>query len=369
MNSLVVIGNGFDLAHGLKTRYYDFIIWYLNTILNEISTSSLYMDELLTIHRTRVRRKFRNVESSQQFLETLSTLENGYTLSPFFQKLLEKGNDLAWVDIESEYYNYLVNVYSGTKGGKASPRYADLLSLNKSLSAIKKKLIEYLKTINVNEVKENPSISTQIERLMLRIKKKPAYTGVPNNKICFLNFNYTSTIETYLKKYNLEEYEYQLINIHGNLKLTESVIFGYGDMMDMHFESIENMNDNEYLKHIKHYHYLQKPEFHSLIQFLRLRNMGSFEKYQVNIMGHSCGVSDRVLLNRIFDPETCSKIKVFYYQKNESENDFFEKTQNIARHFDKEHKRNMEIICNKEQCEPLGVAKKTNTISIAERSI
>ena len=28
MNRLVLIGNGFDLAHGLKTSYKDFIYWY-----------------------------------------------------------------------------------------------------------------------------------------------------------------------------------------------------------------------------------------------------------------------------------------------------------------------------------------------------
>ena len=28
MNRLVLIGNGFDLAHGLKTSYKDFINWY-----------------------------------------------------------------------------------------------------------------------------------------------------------------------------------------------------------------------------------------------------------------------------------------------------------------------------------------------------
>ena len=28
MNRLVLIGNGFDLAHGLKTSYKNFIFWY-----------------------------------------------------------------------------------------------------------------------------------------------------------------------------------------------------------------------------------------------------------------------------------------------------------------------------------------------------
>ena len=28
MNRIIIIGNGFDLAHGLKTKYENFIIWY-----------------------------------------------------------------------------------------------------------------------------------------------------------------------------------------------------------------------------------------------------------------------------------------------------------------------------------------------------
>ena len=30
MNRIVLIGNGFDLAHGLKTSYKNFIDWYWN---------------------------------------------------------------------------------------------------------------------------------------------------------------------------------------------------------------------------------------------------------------------------------------------------------------------------------------------------
>ena len=39
MNRIVLIGNGFDLAHGLKTSYADFINWYwdyrVNGFVNE----------------------------------------------------------------------------------------------------------------------------------------------------------------------------------------------------------------------------------------------------------------------------------------------------------------------------------------------
>lgn len=46
MNRLVLIGNGFDMAHGLKTSYMDFINWYwaqrLNALLTEHSAISQY---------------------------------------------------------------------------------------------------------------------------------------------------------------------------------------------------------------------------------------------------------------------------------------------------------------------------------------
>ena len=36
MNRIVLIGNGFDLAHGLKTSYADFINWYWEQWRNRI---------------------------------------------------------------------------------------------------------------------------------------------------------------------------------------------------------------------------------------------------------------------------------------------------------------------------------------------
>ena len=34
MNRLVLIGNGFDLSHNMKTRYNDFLFYYLKKILD-----------------------------------------------------------------------------------------------------------------------------------------------------------------------------------------------------------------------------------------------------------------------------------------------------------------------------------------------
>jgi hypothetical protein len=55
MNRLIIIGNGFDLAHGLKTDYNSFIVWYLKKCfakaLNGNSGSYEYNDKLIGIIR------------------------------------------------------------------------------------------------------------------------------------------------------------------------------------------------------------------------------------------------------------------------------------------------------------------------------
>ena len=40
MNKIVLIGNGFDLAHSLKTSYEDFIYWYWEQCGNSMLHSS-----------------------------------------------------------------------------------------------------------------------------------------------------------------------------------------------------------------------------------------------------------------------------------------------------------------------------------------
>ena len=51
MNRLVLIGNGFDLAHGLKTKYEDFMYWYWRGIVAYLVLQSkdVYEDTLCKV--------------------------------------------------------------------------------------------------------------------------------------------------------------------------------------------------------------------------------------------------------------------------------------------------------------------------------
>lgn len=45
MNRLVIIGNGFDIAHGLKTSYMDFINWYWDKRVNSFIQNDTTVSE------------------------------------------------------------------------------------------------------------------------------------------------------------------------------------------------------------------------------------------------------------------------------------------------------------------------------------
>jgi hypothetical protein len=359
MNKLVIIGNGFDLAHNLKTSYNCFILWYFKKALEITMKEGSYEDKLISLkvgHSPFT--KTLQINDLIDFKKEINSLEYSLKESGFFKLLHENIKEYNWVDIEALYYRYLVHLYNSIETDRRNKKSLEtqLSSLNESLNCIKEKLIEYLNSISSEEIKENKIIANHINDLMNTVRVNSNSSPLSNPpQICFLNFNYTSTVELYLKKYNPSEYNYQLINIHGNLNDIDSIIFGYGDLKDANYENLENTHNNDFLKHVKHFYYFQRKDYHQLIRFIEAyTSSGNCKvKYEAFIMGHSCGVSDRMLLNRIFNPTTCNKIKIFYHQINETNNDFFEKTQNISRHLNKENKHNMEIICHKNDCKAL----------------
>jgi hypothetical protein len=78
------------------------------------------------------------------------------------------------------------------------------------------------------------------------------------------------------------------------------------------------------------------------------------DPFVLYIMGHSCGLSDRVLLNSIFEHDKCSNIKIYYHDRKDDSTDYFEKTQEISRHFKPENKAMMrKKIVPFEKCSPL----------------
>jgi len=82
-----------------------------------------------------------------------------------------------------------------------------------------------------------------------------------------------------------------------------------------------------FFEYIKSFWYFKTSNYQDLIRFI------DAEEFQVYILGHSCGLSDRTMLNMIFEHEQCKSIKIFYHQHHNGDNNYTTLTQEIARHF------------------------------------
>ena len=134
----------------------------------------------------------------------------------------------------------------------------------------------------------------------------------------------------------------------------ESVIFGYGDELDERYKEIKNQNNNVFLRNIKSIRYLESDNYRKMLQFI------DAAPFQIYIMGHSCGNSDRTLLNTLFEHKNCISIKPFYYTWTEKDKDgneqvkdnYLEIIQNISRNFT-DMKKFRDRVVNKLYCKEI----------------
>lgn len=403
MNRIVLIGNGFDLAHDLETRYEHFIYWYwkqrvLNLYKEYTEISEDYLCKLtrldgsawnLFVYNNNFRLKDSKGKDIYNYLkENKSSFQIDYSL--FFERILNSIETKGWVDIENEYYDLL------KKYAIDYPSDINLKKLNEQLQYLRDLLILYLGYIDKQERGIIESIKKQIyapikmddisvsgkeivkdcvDSWMKKdesfIKWKMHRYGYDNDKymdiireyrdnynngrylfsdvprtymlpdaVMLVNFNYTHTAQLYHNK------DLGFINyIHGKIDDVKSVIFGYGDELDDDYKKLQKLNDNNCLINIKSIKYLETDKYRKLLFF------AESAPFQVCIMGHSCGNSDRTLLNTLFEHKNCISIKPYYYINEEGEDNYLELVQNISRNFT-DMKLMRDRVVNKEYCEP-----------------
>ena len=381
MNRLVIIGNGFDMAHGLKTSYKDFINWYWDRRVDafvgnitKVSADSLCKltikdnpnlscwnvfafdnSYFKDIRGNRTCSGYEVITELQKYPDTFSV-----DTTPFFGTIIQSIETKGWIDIENDYYQLLKKCTETTDCGYT------VKELNEQLAYLQKKLVEYLSTIDVPETigTINSAIRENICIEDLSIEGKALaktmgvieydtnsfddnrymderFSGLPPERTMLLCFNYTGTVKEY------EQYGGLILNyIHGELEHPEHIIFGYGDELDKDYQDILDKQDNELLKNVKSVKYLETRNYHKMLDFLMAA------PFQVLIMGHSCGNSDRTLLNTVFEHENCVSIKPFYHKWEDGSDNYLELVQNISRNF-----TNMRLfrdrVVNKEQCKTM----------------
>ena len=324
--------------------------------------------------------------------------------TPFMNRICQSIESKGWVDIENEYYQALNHEY-----------FECPEKLNKEFEIVKSKLVEYLTLVQSSNIDESIVKPALKEKILAPIRIDEIAIGARSQLVDFirsryfgeadgsyisigeqlgwdkraenieamnrfsrkwgdkieefgiesaidsqdipeillspirlmlLNFNYTRTADLYLPQDKKLAYWFPIDHIHGQLNDPQSIIFGYGDELDDNYRNIVKLNNNEHLRNIKSIRYLETQNYRNMLAFIESA------PYQVYIMGHSCGNSDRTLLNTLFEHKNCISIKPFYHRQEDGSDNYLEIVQNISRNFT-DMKLMRDRVVNKTLCETL----------------
>lgn len=338
MNRLVLVGNGFDLSHGLKTSYSNFLHWYLKKSMEHFFSNLLFEDCLLKLENLShgFDRGLPYMEDLEQTINVYKNLINNSRTSylklefksEFFREVFKRASiNSRWVDFENHYFSYLLRYANSVNYKKEL-----LKNFNDQFEHLKLKLEEYLNEVAKSSILQNPNKFDYLSSSFLKneFTQTPVGIGKTPDNIYVVNFNYTNTFKIYADKI-AKTIPTQINHIHGELNNAKNpIIFGFGDEHDKDYLSFEDKKTNELFEHIKSFQYLKTSNYQDLIRFI------NSDDFQVCILGHSCGLSDRTMLKEIFEHEKCKSIKMYYYKwgNASNENDYVEKTYEISRHFE-----------------------------------
>jgi len=248
--NLILIGNGFDLAHGLETSFANFI----NSLKNECAESKSHT-------------AFYNYLSGRVVPKNL------------FIKSVESKRNENWADLEGIYFDELNNL-------------KDPKEFNNAFAEIKTQLQKYL----FNQQSKSKKIQTY-DILFHRLSEQ--------DHTIVLDFNYTDTIDYYGEHFN------RVIPIHGRLKdKSNPIIFGYG-AEQRQVQSLLDLRDDAFLENIKQFEYLKSSNNTELYNLFEGAEIGSIN---VILLGHSCGLSDQNILDYIFRSKSVIRIYNLYYK-------------------------------------------------------
>lgn len=231
MNRIILIGNGFDLAHGMRTSYNDFINYYWYNLLNEIEklkpyssfeNEEIYIDKIPP--HWEIETSFEGLVKSLEFRKCKMTFKNR-----FLEIINKKKQIQNWVDIENEYYQLLKDSFKNKKCDYS------ITDLNSDFYNIQKLLEEYLKKVE-QHFKQNFGKNND----GLRIQNAIA------NKI-YSNFKFRDFTESAINR--KVELEYQ--NIKEDIKFHNLRIHNPNEISDKKKMLISAIEGSEPLKAIR----------------------------------------------------------------------------------------------------------------------
>lgn len=340
---ILLIGNGFDLAHGLPTSYsffLDFCDKIKETLLfPEFSNDDEWKKDIILnwdIDNSIKSKLFEewntNNNLNKLFIEIYDNIKSNIWITYFLKKRNQLGKN--WIDFESEISNVVQAfecVRNCTESGKSIPR--------SEIEGIKvEEVEEFIDIFEGNDSKKfqlsyfnlnifNKCIKQMTLDLDSLIRALEIYISGFINKIeglqknddikdinpdCVLSFNYSNTYERIYGQSNKIKYDY----IHGKADINNNVetcnlVLG----IDEYLEGHDRDEKLEFLAFKKFYQRIYKSTDSSYMEWIDEIHRNFLITYKLYIFGHSLDKTDKDILALLICNDNV-QTKIYYHRKS-----------------------------------------------------
>ena len=345
--NILIIGNGFDLAHGLPTKYEHFLKYvdafkrFKDTCKQESVKSEWETaneeDKKFILH-------FANLyeQKTKIFKEIETLILNNVWINYFWEIYRNRGvaGKDSWIDFESEIsriiqtldkarLTILENINNGCEYGKMTQRQLDILnavfgepkrncnSIEFDATAIGHKKERLLRDLNRLTRCLEVYLSNYVEEIVPEVK----LPDVDTLDIQYvLSFNYTHTYERFYDTDKSKKIHYDYI--HGETRADSDIdncnlILGVDEYLEGHAKD----KDNEFIQFKKFYQRIYKKTgckyvdwINSIAQFPSSYGKSGGAIHNVYIIGHSLDITDKDILSSLINMKS-TKTTIFYHNQ------------------------------------------------------
>lgn len=310
-NNLLIVGNGFDLEHGLKTHYTDFF----DTINNNVSSKN---EIILNNHKYLIKDNYLLLYLLEEYKQNKLQGNNWIDIETELKKIISLieeinvnkfidnmnyyigGNEYTIIDkIQSKSSYYFKNCLFPFIIGNNYYKYINehynisIKILEKDLNELTNMLRDYLLEQDISNLTKTKDIS-DIDYKITHV----------------LSFNYTDTFRKLYSKLDNDKIDF----IHGSLNKNNLVL----DINETLTEDTENkIIDTVYFK--KYFQRIYKKTDYQYVSWLDSTDSQNYADFDtVYIHGHSLDESDKEILEKIINSvlkKDTSTVKIFYYDE------------------------------------------------------
>lgn len=351
---ILLIGNGFDLAHGLPTSYSYFLdfcdkvekIFTFQHRLTEMVYKRKFLDDWNIDKSIKNKLLEWYKKSPTNHDELLIELNDNIRDNIWINYFLEKRKQLgqSWIDFESEISTVIqvfecvrehverrklmVNTGIEYKTAELARDFVDFAiksdkeNLQSMYSILTEGLIDsnfityldaFIEKMNINLDKLIRALEIYISEFINKIEVSQKNDDIKDiNPDCVLSFNYSNTYERIYGQSNKIEYDY----IHGKADITNNVntcnlVLG----IDEYLEECDRDNKLEFLPFKKFYQRIFKSTDSSYMEWVDEIRQNSEYPYELYIFGHSLDKTDKDVLELLICNDNV-QTKIYYHRKS-----------------------------------------------------